>query len=139
MGNFSAFLISFCTSVILLGFLYMLCPSGNISKTVKYVFCLCFVCCILSSIAFIPKGFSIEFETHENTAQAYNGEYAVEAVFREALKSNDINFKKIEIDVNKSESDGITINKVIVYTTETKEKIEQIIGSDSYAVEVINE
>lgn len=141
MNGLSSFIISFCGSCVLLGFLYMLCPSGSMSAPVKYVFCLCFVCCVIASVLNIPKpDFSYfdkannaEILTEQNTA------VTAEMVFGEALRQSNVNFRKISVETNKMSDGSIIISKVTVYTTESAQKVEEIIGSDSYEVCVINE
>lgn len=141
MNGLSSFIISFCGSCVLLGFLYMLCPSGSMSAPVKYVFCLCFVCCVIASVLTIPqpdfsyfdKANNAEILTEQNTA------VTAEMVFGEALRQSNVNFRKISVETNKMSDGSIIISKVTVYTTESAQKVGEIIGSDSYEVCVINE
>ena len=141
MEGLNSFIISFCSSCILLGFLYMLCPSGNMSASVKYVFCLCFVCCVIGTVIALPKpdftyfdkGSTIEILTDQNTSTT------AEVVFGEALRQQNINFRKIVVDTNKMKDGSIIISKVTVYSVEDESKIIQVIGSDSYEVCVLNE
>lgn len=141
MQGLNAFIISFCSSCILLGFLYILCPSGNMSAPVKYIFCLCFVCCVVATAISIPmpdftnfnESYDNELLTEQNTA------VTAQLVFCEALRGQNINFRKIAVDTNKLSDGSIIISKVTVYTDEKAQKINDAIGSDSYEVEVINE
>ncbi len=141
MEGLNSFIISFCGSCVLLGFLYMLCPSGSMSASVKYVFCLCFVCCIVGAAVTLPSpDFSYfdavqggEILTEQNTA------VTAETVFSEALRQQNINFRKIAVDTNKTDDGSIIISKVTVYTDEQPQKIYAVIDSDGYEVEVINE
>ena len=141
MSNLSSFIISFCSSCILLGFLYMLCPSGNMRSSVKYVFCLCFVCCILTGIIGMPKADFHAFNSDSDTEIVTEESAAVTAqmIFTQALSDADINFRKIEVKTNKLTDGSITISRVTVYTNESYENITAIIGSDSYEVVIINE
>ena len=103
--------------------------------------CLCFVCCVIASVLNIPKpDFSYfdkannaEILTEQNTA------VTAEMVFGEALRQSNINFRKISVETNKMSDGSIIISKVTVYTTESAQKVGEIIGSDSYEVCVINE
>ncbi len=141
MNGLSSFIISFCAGCILLGFLYMLCPSGSMRASVKYVFSLCFVCCVIGAAAALPTPDFSYFES------AYEGEILTEknsavtaqTVFAEALNNKEINFTKITVDTNKLTDGSIIINKVTVYTTEPPQKINDAIGSDSYEVVIVNE
>lgn len=141
MNSLSSFMISFCSASIILGFLYMICPSGSMTKSVKYVFCLCFLCCILSVFTNLPKinfdAFDLESNNEiitEQTAAA-----TAQTVFSQALVENQINFKKITVDTNKLSDGSITISRVTVYTSATAEQINSVIGTGSYEVNVINE
>ena len=141
MDGFNSFIISFCGSCVLLGFLYMLCPSGNMSAPVKYIFCLCFVCCVVgTAISIKPADFSVfdetkssEILTEQNTA------VTAQAVFSEALTQQNINFRKITVDTNKLLDGSIIISRITVYTAESPQRVMQVIDSDSYEVVVINE
>lgn len=141
MSAFSSFIISFCVGCILLGALYMLCPTGNMSATVKYIFCLCFVCCVIGSVITLKLP-DLSFFEGEKTTLAIteqNASVVAQSIFCEALTSENINFRKITVEANKLSDGSITISKVTVYTDETYEKINSIIGSTSYKVDVINE
>ena len=141
MNNLSSFMISFCSCSVLLGFLYMLCPSGSMKDSIRYVFCLCFVCCIFSGVISIQKTDFDAFNSADNTEIITEESSALtaQAVFAEALNSADINFRKIDVDTNKLPDGSITIIRVTVYTDAAEEEIISVIGSDSYEVYVINE
>ena len=161
MNNLSAFAVSFCSSCILLGFLYMLCPAGSMEKSVKYVFCLCFLCCVLGCVTNLK---SIDLSAFDTTSKSEiiteqsasitvgslrrrvelqnSGEFDkifVMIADAQALTDKNIDFKKITVDTNKLSDGSITISRVTVYTCASAEQIIQAIGSDSYEVNVINE
>lgn len=141
MNTITSFIVSFCGSCILLGFLYMLCPSGSMSASVKYVFCLCFICCVIGSAFSIPNP---DFETFDDVKSQdilteQNVSVTAQTVFGEALKAENINFRKIEVDTNKLGDGSIVIIRVTVYTDQTAQKILDAIGSESYEVVVVNE
>ncbi len=141
MSGINSFIVSFCGGCILLGVLYMLCPTGNMSKSVKYVFCLCFVCMVVgSAISIKPPDLSM-FDNIEHTEILTEQNVAVTAqtVFGEALTQKDVNFRKITVNTNKISDGSIVISKVTVYTDESHQKVTEVIGSDSYEVVVINE
>ncbi len=141
MNGISTFIISFCVSCIVLGILFILVPDGALNKSVKYVFSLCFVCCLIGSVITLPQpDFSI-FSAARNidTVTLQNAQTTATAVFCEALKSQNINFKKIEVDTNKRNDGSIIISKVTVFSDQNAEKIIEVIGSDNYEVVIINE
>ena len=140
MNSITSFIVSFCGSCILLGFLYMLCPAGSINKSVRCVFCLCFICCIIGVATNISVDFSWFDDTKTDTILTeQNVGVTAQMVFGEALKAKNINFRKIVIDTNKLSDGSIVINRVTVYTSETLQKVLDAIGSDSYEVTVVNE
>lgn len=141
MNGINSFIISFCGSCILLGFLYMLCPSGSMSTAVKYIFCLCFVCCVVGVVfsikqpdfSLFDKVESTEILTEQNTA------VTAQMVFGEALIKQNISFRKILVDTNKLADGSIIISRVTVYTSDPPQQVTKAIESDDYEVVVINE
>lgn len=141
MNTITSFIVGFCGSCILLGFLYMLCPSGSMSASVKYVFCLCFICCVIGSAFSIP---SPNFEMFDDARSQdilteQNVSVTAQTVFGEALKAKNINYRKIVVDTNKMPDGSIVIIRVTVYTNESPQRVNEVIGSDSYEVVLINE
>ena len=141
MNTITSFIVSFCGRCILLGFLYMLCPSGSMSASVKYVFCLCFICCVIGSAFSIPNP---DFETFDDVKSQdilteQNVSVTAQTVFGEALKSENINFRKIVVDTNKMPDGSIVIIRVTVYTNESPQRVNEVIGSGSYEVVLVNE
>lgn len=141
MNAINSFIVSFCGGCILLGFLYMLCPSGNMSAPVKYIFCLCFVCLITATVISLPKPDFSNFDSDDERQVLTEQNTAVTAqlIFSEALRKQNINFRKIEVDTNKLGDNSITISKVTVYTNHPAQDIIQILDPDGYEVVVINE
>ncbi len=141
MNSINAFITSFCVSCIVLGLLFILVPKGALSKSVKYVFSLCFVCCLIGSVITLPKLDFSDFNAARNyeTVTEQNAENTAKAVFEQALKSQNINFKKITVDTNKLTDGSIIISKVTVFADQDAEKIIDVIGSTEYEVVIINE
>ncbi|MBE6810286.1 MAG: hypothetical protein E7521_04420 [Ruminococcaceae bacterium] len=141
MNGINSFIIGFSSSCILLGFLYMLCPSGNMSASVKYIFCLCFVCCIVGSALSIkqPDFSMIEKAQNAEIITEQNASVTAQMIFSEALTQKNINFRKITVDTNKLADGSIVISRITVYTSEPPQKVLEVIKSDSYEVIVINE
>lgn len=141
MNGINSFIISFCGSCILLGFLYMLCPSGSMSASVKYIFCLCFVCCVIGAAFSIKLPDFSQFDKVGDVEILSEQSAAVTAqmVFGEALTQKNINFRKITVDTNKLSDGSIIISRITVYTSEMPQLVTKAIESDSYEVVVINE
>lgn len=141
MGDFSSFMVSFSSSCLLLGFLYMLCPSGNMKSPVRYVFVVCLLCCILSCVTDISKvdigAFGESYQSEIVTEQS--AAVTAKSIFEQALKDAGINYAKITVNTNKLTDGSITISRVTVYTATGYDEIKSIIGSDDYEVIVINE
>ena len=119
----------------------MLCPSGNMSAVVKYIFCLCFVCCVITIVVQIkPPDFSMFNET-KNTEilTEQNTSVTAQMIFGEALKKQDVSFRKIMVDTNKIDDGSIIISRITVYTNESLQRVTEVLGCESYEVIVINE
>lgn len=137
------FITSFCVGSVLIGSLYIICPKGNISKQIKYIFSLIFLIIIISaanvplkSIDFdtlSPKDIQIDTEALETRAAEY--------VFSYTLKKQNINFQKISIFTDKTEDGSIVITKVVVVTNEPPQKVTNALAGllDNREVEIINE
>lgn len=140
MNGLYDFMVAFCSGCILLGFLYMITPDGSMKQPVKYVFCLCFLCCIFSCmIKFSKLSFSkVKIKDTEIITES-NSAFAAKAVFMQALNDENINYKKIIVDTNKLSDGSIIIDRVTVYTDALEDSIIEAIGSDSYEVVIINE
>ncbi len=141
MSGIGNFITSFCTSCAVLGVLFILLPKGALTKPVKYIFSLCFVCTLISSAFLLPKPDFSRFEVAQNTEflTEQNVAATAQATFCEALRLGDINFTKLTVDTNKLSNGSIIISKVTVYTNEEAKKIKDAIGSDSYEVVIVNE
>ena len=111
------------------------------SRPVKYIFCLCFVCCIASAIFSIPKP-NFSLFNNNNSSEILTEQKAsitAQTVFCEALRQENINFRKITVDTNKLNDGSIIISKVTVYGGEDASRIVEAIGSDGYEVVIIDE
>ena len=51
MNFFSSFAVAFCGACVFIGAIYMLCPDGAVSKSVKYVLGLVFLLSVISAAA----------------------------------------------------------------------------------------
>lgn len=140
MSGISSFILAFCTVCVGVGGLSLIIPSGSFQKPVKYISCLVFLCVILGAVLGIGK-IDFEIEKGENTVTESNtAEILAKQTFEEALRLSDIDFEKIEVFTDKSESGGIFITDVYVYSHASFEEINEILSSDgAYEVRVINE
>ena len=140
MSAISSFIAAFCVGCVALGGLYLICPKGAFEKSVKYVFCLCLVCCVISCFSGIGN---ISFKISTDETQSVSAGAAAEAsrmVFERALEKSGINFSKLTVLTDKADDGSIIIIKVTVVTTESAENVKSVIsGNGSYEVEVIND
>lgn len=143
MNGINSFIMSFCTVCILIGGLYIICPSGTFSKSVKYVFCLVLICCVAATVKGIK---STDFDFAESS-EAKSVEIsqtaaasAAEQVFSVALKNENIEFSQITVCTDKTDDGSIIITEVIVYSSDDPNRIKKVIESgNNYEVSVINE
>lgn len=141
MNGFYSFILAFCTVCVVLGGLSVIIPSGSFAKPLQYIFCLVFICVIIGSVFSIDKvNFNIVSGSEETTVSENGAEMLARQTFEEALRRAGIKFEKIKVFTDKSESGGIFITEVVVYSHESFSKINEIISSDgAYEVRVINE
>ena len=137
------FITSFCVGSILIGSLYIICPKGNISKQIKYVFSLVFLIIVISAANVPLKNIDFDAFSTVNTAlETENLEIsAAKYVFSYTLKKQNINFREISFFTDKTEGNGIVITKVVVTTDEPPQKVVNALTGllDNREVEIINE
>lgn len=136
------FVISFCAGCILIGSLYIICPEGNISKTVKSVFSLVFLVIIISAANIPLKSIDFNFTPKSETANFENMQIsAAEYVFSYTLSQQGINFSKLQVYTDILEDGSIVITKVVIASNEPREKILKALGElkDNREVEIIDE
>ena len=140
MSGIKTFIAAFCTGAVLLGILYVLAPENGSKKAVRYAFCLCFLCLVLSAAVKLSGS---DFPDFSTAAQSFDNEElsvaAARTVFAAALSENNINYKKITVFTDKLKSGGISITKVCVYTAADYAEVNAVIGSENYDLVVINE
>lgn len=142
MNHLSDFFITFCVSAVFIGALLIICPNGQISKSVKYILGLTFTLIIISSalkidfdLNFTPNTDMINSQT--NVLEIKSAEY----VYGQCLKTAKIEFSKISILTNKTDDGRIVISKVLIFSKEDKNKILLALDevAQNFEVEIINE
>lgn len=137
------FFTSFCVGCVLIGALYIICPDGAISKTVKYVFSLIFLLIIISAANIPLKNINLDvFSPQNSVADSEDMQIAAaEYVFSHTLKSQNVNFSKISIFTDKTDNSSIVITKVVIATQEQPEKVKKALGelAKNREVEIVNE
>lgn len=142
MTRLSDFFITFCLSAIFIGALLIICPNGQMSKSIKYILSLVFTLLIISSAVKID--FNLDFTPNTNVinshAEVINTHSAV-YVYSQCLKAAKIEFSKISVLTNKSDDGSIVISKVLIFSKEDKNKILLALGevAQNFEVEIINE
>ena len=142
MTRLSDFFITFCVSAVFIGALLIICPNGQMSKSVKYILSLVFTLLIISSAVKID--FNLDFTPNTNVinshAEVINTHSAV-YVYSQCLKAAKIEFSKISVLTNKSDDGSIVISKVLIFSKEDKNKILLALGevAQNFEVEIINE
>ena len=142
MTRLSDFFITFCVSAIFIGALLIICPSGQISKSVKYILSLVFTLLIISSALKIDFDLNLtpnnnEISSHTEALDTQSAEY----VYGRCLKAANIEFSKISVLTNKTDDDSIVISKVLIFSKEDKNKILSALSlvAQNFEVEIINE
>lgn len=121
----------------------MICPEGNLSKSVKYVLSLAFLVSVLAAAGIGAKNIDFDFEFGEQTCISSEEleNLNIKLIFEETLRQKDIPFKEITVFTDKPESHRISINKVIIRSDCEKEKILGALSgiAESLEVEVVDE
>ena len=143
MNYLSSVIVAFCVACIIIGALYILCPDGELSKSVRYVLGLSFILSIIAFTGITVKNPSAEFSfsssqlTDSSDLDVANAKY----VYSYALKSAGIDFSEITVCTDKQADGSIVINKVIIRSDCEREKILSVLGEMAkiYEVEIVNE
>lgn len=141
MSSLGEFVAAFCGACVLLGALFTLVPQGALSKPVKYLFCLLYLCCILSCATgleyFIPD---ITAYDYTPSVSEENAEASAELIIAQALSNSGIEFSEIKVFTDISQEGSITFNEVRIYTSAAPDTVREILGyPEEYEVTVINE
>lgn len=143
MRFFSQLVTAFCASSVFIGVLYIICPDGVISKSVKYVLGLCFLLSVIAAAGFTVKSSDFEINTPaiSETDTSLLDTAVAKQVYSYALKKAEIYFKEITVCTNKAVDGSIIINKIIICSDCEAEKIREALGevAQNYEVEIINE
>lgn len=143
MNYLASFLTAVCAASVFIGALYILCPEGNMSKTVAYALGLVFILSVTAASGITVKSVDISLPETEYSVDDSEESLvaAAEYVYSYALKSEGIDFSEIEVFTNKSEDGSISISKVRILSSEDRGKIIAALGSTAEAleVEIINE
>ncbi len=140
MTALRSFATAFCCVCVISGGLYLLCPTGKIEKTVRYVFGLIFVLCLLSIVpgfkqTHIALPSSTTVSTPFNTFTVEN----IRQTFATTLENAGITYQKIEVCTDNLPNGGITITKVTVITAADAATVRELLGGEQaeYAIEII--
>lgn len=143
MNYISSVLIAFCVSAVFIGSLFMLCPDGTMSKTVRYMLGICFILSVITAAGFTAPKKDVKFDfSHPDTE--VNDDILLtcaEYTYGYALQAAGIDYEEILIFTDKTESDSISITKVSVKTACPKEKVLEALGqvAENIEVEIENE
>ena len=142
MTRLSDFFITFCVSAIFIGALLIICPSGQISKSVKYILSLVFTLLIISSALKID--FDLNLTPNNNAISSHTEALDTQSaayVYGQCLKAANIEFSKISVLTNKTEDGSIVISKVLIFSKEDENKILSALSlvAQNFEVEIINE
>lgn len=143
MNWLKSVIAAFCASSVFLGALFMLCPKGNISASVKYLLSLVFLVSVISAAGIGAKNVDLSFDAFSSQQILADDieNLNIKLAFEEILRKNKISFKEITVFTDKLDDGGISISKVIIRSDCEKEKIIAALGEElkTIEVEVINE
>lgn len=143
MNFLSSVITAFCAACIFIGSLYILCPDGAVSKSIKYILSLVFLISVIAAAGAVtnkgniilpsPSNYKIDTEALD-TANA-------ELIYSYLLRLGGIDFTKISVYTDKSEDGSIIISKVLIYSNQSREEILECLdgAAENTEVEIINE
>lgn len=139
MNTLSGIILGISSSAILIGSLFILCPSGSMGRTLRYVFTLVFLCCCVALFLKIGK-VELDFPEYDtavdNTAAANMTAAQAEYICRAALIDQNISFSRINVFTDIDETGSIFIKRIEVVSTDSAEKIRQTIENTVVTKEV---
>ncbi len=148
MEQIRTWAVNLCVTLLVTGIFSMLVPNGNLEKVMKFGISTFFLCCLLlpfvhtvpslassvSESVVLPQTDRIEETMAEQLLSL--SRYNMQQLVEQTLKRNGIEPKKIAVDVHISESNCVSINRIVVFTddlqpnqaAEIKKILEKEIG-----------
>lgn len=143
MNALNSFITAVCAACVIIGAAYLICPDGSMQKPVKYVLSLVFIAVIISAVPIACVKFDLNFNAYEYSEKTEDELLisGAEYVYGSVLKKAGVNFNKITVCTDKTESGGISIIKIAVSTNEPEYKVKEALNAAgvNYEVTVQNE
>ena len=143
MNALNSFITAVCAACVIIGAAYLICPDGSMQKPVKYVLSLVFIAVIISAVPIARVKFDLNFNAYEYSEKTEDELLisGAEYVYGSVLKKAGVNFNKITVCTDKTESGGISIIKIAVSTNEPEDKVKEALNAagENYEVTVQNE
>lgn len=143
MNWFNSLIISICAASLCFGALYAVCPDGKMSKSVRYVFSLCFLLVLVTAAGISIKKSDFSFESYAADIPDTQSidTAAARYVYSKALESAGIEFSQIIVFTDNSDDGSISISKVLIYSDCDKTRILDALGeaAENFEVEIKNE
>ena len=141
MSRIISFITAFCVGGVLLGALYILVPEGAFKKPVRYLFGVCFVCCVVSFFPIFSKfdlSADIPSSSVSDAAQAANL-YAARLTVAAALDKAGITYGSLEVFPAYNAEGEVTGLSVTVRSGDDPQRIKNALENENIEVSVINE
>ena len=142
MNYVTSFIAVFSASSIFIGALFVLCPNGSMSKSVRYALSLVFLITVISAGGITLKKEQFDLNVQSRSELKFDNLSSLNAklICEEALRLEKINFKEIEIYTNIADNYSIDIKRIVVFSLDDPEKIKSILYNISNTAKVeINE
>ena len=131
----------FCLLSAFLGVADMLTPDGQTAKMVKFFCALTFLFVLLSAVPKIDLSpIAVQSSADIQTENIYTA--AAQPIIAALLKDSGIEYKKITVCTDKTDTDGISINEITVFIEQgDAQKIKELLLKTTTAssVEVVYE
>ncbi len=146
MDDIKNWAFSICSASICGAIMNIILPEGSTQKIFKSVFCVFFLCCVVSPLfgmdifseKDILNSFDFEYKEEEGTENKFY-ESSIKAMEDEirnrteqVLKDNGIDFTNISLKINILEDGGIEISEFSVFVySDIAEEIKEKIGNET--------
>lgn len=139
IDDIAQIVLGLSAAAIFIGAMFIMAPTGNMSKSVRYVFTLAFFCSCIAlfmGMGDIELDFALTSDNTDYTAARSLTETQAEYICAAALRDNNISFDKISVSTDIDGEGGIFISSIEVLSSDEGALIKKIINETVLTKEV---
>lgn len=130
------FCVCLCSVFAFLGAISFFSPTGRMKKSAELIFSLTFTLFLINSFTLFNGNDVFSLPTQESEMSSTASAFVAEKTAELILKSEGINFEKVEINATTSEDGNISIKSITVYSPSDKERAREILLSKTVSENV---